>query len=201
MIYDESYCRYKLEEFQAKHPRFCSHYLFKSFIRKPENRDILIKNILHPSDENKEALDRSFKKHHFHLKFLSYLSKTLHFNAVRFDQKRRQEINRSLLILDAPVKQHENNTLSFIERAHDCKQDIEKSLFQSSFIDEHFSDENLLKCFNTLTSIQKEVLTLYYLYSYTDSEIAKVQSKSQQSVFKTRKRALCRLRQQLKGVK
>jgi len=201
MIRDESFCRSKLEEYQLKHPQFCSHYLFESFIQKSKNQEILIQTIMHPSAENKKALDQAFKKHHFYIKFLSYLSKTLYFNAVRFDQKRRQKHNRDLRILDAPVKSDEN-AQPLIEQLHDNGQDVESSLFsRSSTIDEHLSNESLLRGFHTLTPTQKEILTLYYLYSYKDPEIGKLQNKSQQSVFKTRKQALTKLRKQIKGVK
>lgn len=198
MIHDDSFCRSRLEEYQSKHPDFCNHYLFKSFIKKQKNKEILMKALLNPNEENKKALDQSFKNHHFHLKFLSYLSKTLHFNAVRYDQKRRRDHNKNLLILDAPARNDES-TPSIIDQLSDTNQDLEKMIFSRlSTIDEHLSDDKLVKKFNTLTPIQKEVLTLYYLYSYTDSEIAQFQKKSQQSVFKTRKRALLKLKQRLR---
>ncbi|MDU7578643.1 MAG: hypothetical protein E7K43_20850, partial [Bacillus subtilis] len=83
MISNESL--HKLKEYQSQHPHFCNHYLFKSFIQKPENKKILIKTILNPNKENKKKLDEAFKRHHFRLKFLSYLSKTLYFNSIQFD--------------------------------------------------------------------------------------------------------------------
>lgn len=196
MISNESL--HKLKEYQSQHPHFCNHYLFKSFIQKPENKKILIKTILNPNKENKKKLDEAFKRHHFRLKFLSYLSKTLYFNSIQFDKKKREENKRNLLILDAPISDKDNSLL--IDQIASNEPEIENTLLTNSSLEEHLSNQKLLQCFKNLTQYQKEILTLYYVNSYTDTQIAKMQNKTQQTISKTRKKALLKLRRQIKGV-
>uniref|UniRef100_UPI00406C92B3 sigma factor-like helix-turn-helix DNA-binding protein n=1 Tax=Psychrobacillus sp. FSL K6-4046 TaxID=2921550 RepID=UPI00406C92B3 len=63
---------------------------------------------------------------------------------------------------------------------------------------EHISDFVLFNSFNRLTVNQKRILTLFYFHQMTDTEIASSLGVKQQSIFKSRKNALIKLREGVK---
>ncbi|MBA9043239.1 RNA polymerase sigma factor (sigma-70 family) [Bacillus aryabhattai] len=183
----------KLKEYQSNHPTFCNHYLFKTFINKPEHKDLFKEAICNPTKENKESLDMAFKHHCFAVKFLSYLSKSLYFKAINFDKNIRKQNQRNLLILDSPLKS-EDESLSLINQLSTDELETDAAVyFNSSNIEDHLSNEKLLQSIQSLTENQKEILSLSYVEQYTDTEIAKRKNKTQQAVSKTRKFALLKL--------
>ncbi|WP_336783471.1 sigma-70 family RNA polymerase sigma factor [Paenibacillus illinoisensis] len=114
-------------------------------------------------------------------RFIGYISSMLHYNSIHFDKKIRKLSERYALVLDdIDVKDEameESNTESISEP-----------------LEEQISDPSLYAAFLRLTTREREVVNLSICKLLRDREIAQVLGVSQQSVSKTRKKALEKLR-------
>ncbi|WFR63964.1 sigma-70 family RNA polymerase sigma factor [Paenibacillus amylolyticus] len=130
----------------------------------------------------KKRITPEIKAHH-ERKFVSYISSLLHFNSINFDKKIRKHNERNPLIMDD------------IEENHIAYEDDEKLLgFHLHRLENQISDPNLHKFFLTLSEREKEILNLTYAEEKKDIEISQQLGVSQQSISKTRKNALRKLR-------
>ncbi|WP_145149655.1 sigma-70 family RNA polymerase sigma factor [Paenibacillus xylanexedens] len=115
-------------------------------------------------------------------KFVSYISTLLHFNSINFDKKIRKHNERYALVLDD------------MEESYIGYED-EKLLELNSYrLENQISDPNLHKFFLKLSEREKEILNFTFVEEKKDTEIAEKLGVSQQSVSKTRKNALKKLR-------
>ncbi|MFJ2046037.1 MULTISPECIES: sigma-70 family RNA polymerase sigma factor [Paenibacillus] len=114
-------------------------------------------------------------------RFIGYISSMLHYNSIHFDKKIRKITERYALVLDdIDVKDEameESDTESISEP-----------------LEEQISDPSLYAAFLSLTTREREVVNLSICRLLRDTEIAHVLGVSQQSVSKTRKKALEKLR-------
>ena len=114
-------------------------------------------------------------------RFIGYISSMLHYNSIHFDKKIRKLSERYALVLDdIDVKDEameESNTESISEP-----------------LEEQISDPSLYAAFLRLTTREREVVNLSICKLLRDREIAQVLGVSQQSISKTRKKALEKLR-------
>lgn len=128
-----------------------------------------------------KGLQNSMKAE-FEKKFVSYISTLLHFNSINFDKKIRKHQDRFALIMDDVEESDLNHT--------------NDELFKQELygLENQISDPNLYKLFLKLSHREKEILNLSYGREERDIEIAQKLGVSQQSVSKTRKNALNKLR-------
>ncbi|WP_339257844.1 sigma-70 family RNA polymerase sigma factor [Paenibacillus sp. FSL R5-0713] len=115
-------------------------------------------------------------------KFVSYISSLLHFNSINFDKKIRKHHERNTLIMDD------------IEESHIAYEDEKLLGSHLHRLENQISDPNLHKFFLTLSEREKEILNLTYAEEKKDIEISQQFGVSQQSISKTRKNALKKLR-------
>ena len=115
-------------------------------------------------------------------KFVSYISSLLHFNSINFDKKIRKYNERYPLIMEDV----EESQFGYVEGNA-----IELDL---NGLESQISDPALHKLFLKLSSREKEILNLTYVENKKDAEIAEKLRISQQSISKTRKNALNKLR-------
>lgn len=157
-------------ENQLKNP------IIKSFLSVPKNMELLKQVIEHPTDALINQLDESFKDFYFKIRFTSYLSKTIHFNAINFDKNNNLNSSRYKLILDKPL--HKETETTFIDvLATRCKEDTNEYEFEMILdIEDRLSNYWLYKGFQQLTENQRQILSLTYLHGFTDSEIANLTS-------------------------
>lgn len=187
----------KLEEFKKCNKEFLSNPIIKSFLSNQENYQLFLDTIVHPTVENRNKLDRMFKAFYFHIRFISFISTSLYFNAVHFDKKQRQHSSRYLLTIDSTVQNEEG--ITFIELIQDPESEIvPDKLSISDDIADYIGDPVLYEAVQELSVKQREVLTLAYIGGLTDTEIAKLLHKSQQSVSKMHKKALRKIQDHFK---
>lgn len=115
-------------------------------------------------------------------KFVSYISTLLHFNSINFDKKIRKHQDRFALIMDDVEESDLNHT--------------NDELFKHELygLENQISDPNLHKLFLKLSHREKKILNLSYGREERDIEIAQKLGVSQQSVSKSKKNALNKLR-------
>ena len=160
--------------------------LIVSFLADPDNRELFETYQKKNSDAIKVELDERFRVFYHRYRLISYFIKVLHFESIHFDKKLHLHNNRYQLA----TAQTGGAELICEQNFNEYYDYHSPSL---SFQD-HFTSEELFKSFNQLTEKQKYIITLSYLHQMTDTEIAKSLGISQQSVYKTRKIAIKKLR-------
>lgn len=167
-----------------------------SYLQTPEHYELWEIFTEKPTKENRKKLDKSFKEFFLKIKFTSYLSKTIYFNAINFDKKMNLQTMRNQLILDKPLSEDDSLTLADTIPANEDNVKV-----NSSKIEDHISDYLLYTALQELTENQRLLLSLAYVFEYSDSEIADMLGRSQQAVSKSHKNALKKLKNILESRK
>lgn len=179
----------KYEEYKKQNKKFLNNKLISSFLEKEENQALLINAICHPSGENKELLDMTFKKYYFNIRFTSYISAALYYNAINFDKKYRKINSRFPLTVDMPITDEDNGTFKDMICDPSAEYKIDNFLKSNSIVD-YLEDPLLCKAIESLTEKQRQILDLAYVSGLNDTEIGILLKKSQQAISKTHKKAL-----------
>jgi RNA polymerase sigma factor (sigma-70 family) len=186
----DPFCKRKIEKFKEENKDFLENSIVKSFLMEEKNQKLLVQFICNPTEENKKLLDKEFKEFYFDIRFTSYISTALYFNAINFDKRYRKMLKRQPLTVDQSIKndtsQPSLNTLLVDTEAEVQVDDI----LRSENIEDYVTNPVLYEAIQSLTEKQKEVISLAYVKGLTDTEISKVLNKSQQAVSKIHKAAL-----------
>jgi RNA polymerase sigma factor (sigma-70 family) len=188
-------CSIALKNFEKDNPNLYNSNVFRSFITDNENREVFEEAICNPNNLNKQLLEERFKKFYFNIRFTSYLSTSIHFNAVNFDKKDRKLKTRNQLILHNA--HNEDPNMSLIEMIPEqsrgnCPEEAYEDTLKE--VEEIVESEDLYNALQQLTSNQKEIIRLAYIDGMKDIEIASTLRKSQQAVSKSHQKALFTLR-------
>ncbi|GGN52473.1 MULTISPECIES: sigma factor-like helix-turn-helix DNA-binding protein [Oceanobacillus] len=199
-ISDGKHCEFMwANKFIAENELIFRNRLIKSFLLKKENYFLLNQSIRHPTPETNNALDKAFQDHFAEIRLISQLSNELRRHAIRYDKKVNLYRRSQLLILDQPIHDETENSISFkdvITDKHAIPVD-EAALENNQDLQCYLENPTLFQAFSSLTSRQKQILNQAYLFKMSDTEIAAKEGVSQQSISKTRNRALRELRKQL----
>lgn len=168
---------------------FLNNAVIKSFLEIPSNKNLLINVICHSTPENQAKLDYEFKKYYFNIRFTSFVSNTLYFNAINYDKRYRKVAKRYPLTVDKPLGNEENTTLKDTIKDESSEITID-CLINSAKIEDYILDPILIEAIRTLTVKQKEVIDLAYVFGMSDTAITKMLNKSQQAISKLHKKAL-----------
>jgi RNA polymerase sigma factor (sigma-70 family) len=167
--------------------------IIKSFLDIPENLILLNEVIDNPTNSSKKKLDDTFKEYYFNIRFTTYLSQVIYFNAINYDKKVKLFSDRNKLILDSPTEDKNGNSIDFFGSTE--WEDGQEAWVPSSNIGDHLTNYSLYIGIQQLTENQRQLLSLAYIYGYNDSEIATLLNKSQQAVSKSHKQVLKKLRE------
>ncbi|UXH43051.1 sigma-70 family RNA polymerase sigma factor [Rossellomorea vietnamensis] len=179
-----------VSEFYRHYPHLQYNKAVESFISQTENRKLVEDFLRHPSASKEERLNEAFKAYYFDIRFTSYVSSSLYFHSVNFDKKIRKYSERHPLTLDDRVGEDGG---SYVELVPDPASEIAPFTNYSTLM-ECLESEELLKAYKTLTDKQKHVLDLAYVQERSDTEIARMQGVSQQTISKTHRKALHKLK-------
>ncbi|MEH7356846.1 sigma-70 family RNA polymerase sigma factor [Neobacillus drentensis] len=186
-----------LSEFELNNKEFLINPIIQNFLKNKQNYQLFLDSICDPTDENIEKLDRNFKIFYFDIRFISFISSSLYFNAVNFNKRQRKYSSRNLLTIDSTI-QHEEET-TFKDMIEDPESEITvDKLSISNDITDYLIHPILYKAVQSLSVKQKEVLNLVYIKGLSDTEIAKYLNKSQQAVSKIHKIALRKIHNYIK---
>ncbi|TYR78891.1 sigma-70 family RNA polymerase sigma factor [Priestia megaterium] len=178
-----------VENFVKENEEFLNNVIVKSFLEKEEHKLLLLDVICNHNQANREKLDLEFKKFYFNIRFISFVSNTLYFNAVNYDKKYRKISKRHPLTVDKPLGDEEDS--SFKDLIIDTNADIRvEELLNSLDIEDYVANPTLYAAIKELSPKQKQVLNLVYVNGLTDTEVSKRLGKSQQAISKLHKKAL-----------
>ncbi|WP_040207110.1 sigma-70 family RNA polymerase sigma factor [Neobacillus jeddahensis] len=186
---ETDYYSKKYEDYISNNEAFFNNKLIQGFLKNKENQSLLMDTICHPSENNRNLLDKTFKNFYFNIRFTSYISTALYFNTINFDKRHRKIQKRHPLIVDKPIGDSEVET--FKEQICDEKAEIKlDTILQSKNIKDYLGDPALYEAVKTLTEKQIEILNLAYIHGLSDTEIGIKLKKSQQTISKTHKKAI-----------
>lgn len=193
ILQNDDYCMLEVERFMEGNRLLLEHRVVKSFLKSDYHHQLLVEAICSPTLENKQRLDDEFRKFYFDIRFTTYISTTLYFNAINYDKRHRKLNKRYQTTLDNPLG--EDQDASIKDLLEDPNSHInEEQVIRSLDIKEHIVDTRLLKAVDQLTKKQKEVIDLAYVNGLSDTEIAKILGKTQQAISKLHKKALERIK-------
>ncbi|MGE6577687.1 sigma-70 family RNA polymerase sigma factor [Paenibacillus xylanexedens] len=115
-------------------------------------------------------------------RFIKYMANLIHYNSINYDKKRRLKDSRFSLTLD-----NDENLESALLTVYDSES-VPPSL------KDHITDHSLYQAYDSLSVQQQQILSLAYIQTLNDKEIAKILGVSQQNVSKHRLKALTKLR-------
>lgn len=194
-IFDEEQCEYTwARKFIAENEVIFSNYLVQSFLIKKENCFLLNQSLRYSTSDTNKALDQAFQEHFAELRLISLLSNELRRHAIRYDQKFNLYRRPQLLILDQPI--HEDGSISIVDVIpNDHAPSVEEAVLKNSkCLECHIENPILYHAILSLTPKQKHILNASYLFNMTDTEIAAKEGVSQQTISKTRNKALRNLK-------
>lgn len=183
------YCRIALDDFFKENTEFMNNVIIKSFLEKENNKDLFITSICFPKSSSKEKLDAEFKKFYFNIRFTSFISNTLYFNAINYDKRYKKFSNRHPLTVDSSLVDGESS--SFKDYIPDTKAEIRIDLLsKSSKVEDYVINQDLYEALKTLSPKQKEIIDMIYVKELSSLEICKLLGKTQQAVSKLHRKAL-----------
>lgn len=163
--------------------------MVRNFLKDKANQKLFIDAICNPTEENRRKLDLQFKKYYFSARFIVLVSTTLYFNAINYDKRFQRNKKRFPPTINRPLNDMEEDSLiDFIEDT-DSQINLD-DIIRSSSIEDYIEDSLLHEAVRQLSSKQKEVIDLYYVKGFTNTEIGKRLNKSQQAISKLHKTAL-----------
>lgn len=185
----EDCCLQDIEKFKKENKEFLENKIIQSFLQDAKNRELFIEVICNPTEESRKKLDKVFKKFYFNIRFTSFISTALYFNAINFDKRHRKIFSRHPLTLDKSLGDDEGT--SFKDMIVDSNAEIHvEDFLNSGSIEDYIVDPLLYEAVQALSEKQKEVIDLAYVKGLSDTEISKILNKSQQAISKMHKRAL-----------
>ncbi|MDQ0297758.1 DNA-directed RNA polymerase specialized sigma24 family protein [Salibacterium salarium] len=178
----------RLDTFIESQPSLWEQPIIQQFIKDEQHRKLLVLAICQPTPQNISQLNQAFYLFYGEMKLTSYMMKILHWRAVRFDQQLKQNRARYPLIMDKPLTSDKSITFA------DSLIHVSTLNLEEKNLADLFSEKTLSFAFRHLTAHQEFVLNKKYKEGWTDTDIAKALSISQQAVFKTRQKALDKIR-------
>ncbi|RAW09750.1 hypothetical protein DC345_30280 [Paenibacillus taichungensis] len=118
-------------------------------------------------------------------RFVAYISSLLHYNSINFDKKNRKFNERFALILD---------DTDYKELTSGVEED---AIQNSEILENQISDPDLYATFMNLTTKERQILNLSISKELKNTEIARLLNISEQSVSKTKKTALIKMRREI----
>lgn len=176
--------------------KYADNALIQSFLKTPEHQRLYQTYMDEKTKEAEEALDRAFQKYYVEIRLIRILSNTLKRHAIRYDQKRKQQNQRLLLILDQPASCEADTTTTNLDLIKDSEAiPVEQAVIEKEDrLENKIENPALYHAIRSLTPRQRHVLESYYLKGMTDTEIATKEGVSQQSISKVRNNTLSKLK-------
>lgn len=186
----------QLEEIIDKHIREAKNPLIKGFLEDEENRRLYGNALIAPTEENKRLVEESFSKYYEKVRQISYFSSMIKFVGIDYNKKICKLNNRYLLILDQPLQSDTDETTSIKDMIADPKAPYFYEGEQT--LKSQITNKRLFKALDVLTDRQKEVLQMKYVQKLSNIEIAAILNSTPQNVSNTLKKALKKLKNQMK---
>ncbi|UOQ91576.1 sigma-70 family RNA polymerase sigma factor [Halobacillus shinanisalinarum] len=197
--HDDQYT--EVGRFIEENEGFVTNALVQSFLKNKQHQCLLEQFLQQATIEAAKELDTAFQEHYAEIRLTSLLSSNIRRYAIRFDQKKNRESQRHLLILDKPVRDDEDTVPTNLEMMKDNQAlPIDQLVIErANDLENQIENPALYRAIRSLTPRQRYILESAYLLDMKDTEIAVNEGVSQQSITKTRKKALSKMKKQLTG--
>lgn len=163
--------------------------LLDAFLAQEDNQQLYQRVFNSPEDRQRnDELDSRFQEFWDEVRFTKFLSSLIRFTAIELAVRNQKTSNAC-----QPTDEVERVIDSLVS-------DSDKSEWEDNFEwKDVLADKRIWDAVQTLTEKEQEVLTLLYLRNLKEAKAASLLGVSQQTVSKTKKRALLKLRKQLEG--
>lgn len=158
--------------------------LIDGFLEDKKNRILYATYLNNPSDFNKQKIEDAFKVHAMKIRFLSYFSKVIFFEAQRFDKKIRAAHLLPLLETDEDENTSNSIHLIYTENKEDKKDELV----------DYFEDERLYDIISNLSEDNRKILYWLYVSELNEAQVAKKLGVTKQVVNKRKNNLLKRIR-------
>ncbi|MEO4052897.1 sigma-70 family RNA polymerase sigma factor [Solibacillus sp. CAU 1738] len=188
-------CTAKYNEYKEKNKDFFNNKVILSFLKSPQNEKLLMKYICEPNRKNKKIIDETFRRFYFNIRFVSFVSSTLHFNAINYDKKVNKYTRANMLTIDSSEGYDQKFSFKDLIEDTSALEVLENSIYKE--IKDYITEPQLYYAVTKLTNKQRQIIDLCYVYGLNDTEISQLLNKTQQSISKTHKKALEKLKSNL----
>lgn len=159
-------------EFQTKNSVIFSNTVIQKFFESKKHIRLLCNFLLDSSEENKIKLEQAFKIFYFELRFVKYLSTTVHYASIDYDKKRKKREERMVMIYDQPINNEGTFCLGELFQEGINNEDDNKKVVSPDEFGNLLENKSVYSVYSNLTEKQKLILTLSYSHNYQDKEIA-----------------------------
>ncbi|GAA0464227.1 sigma-70 family RNA polymerase sigma factor [Alkalibacillus silvisoli] len=164
--------------------------ILRSFLNTKSNYELFIRAKKHPCGENISKLNRAFKKHYTEIQLISYISQLINHYSRDFYRKKSRE---KYFYVYAFENEYILDNKNFNQQLENNTQEVE-SLIEISSLLEAIQDQTIYETLIRLTDRQLLIINLHFVHQLSHTEIAEKLKVSQQSISKTIKKILNKLR-------
>lgn len=194
MALNSTYKYKDITEFNSINKTFLSEPIVKTFFESSSENKILLKKAIEKKDKNaSEMLDEKFKEFFFQFRIISYISKLSRNLSIDFDKRQRKLKGKFQLLLDGP---NGSNLINLTKEENDFLEEILANS-EKTHLTDYVDDTKLINALNELTSKQRKVIKLIYIYELKQSDIARLLNETPQSITNTKRKALKKIRKLL----
>lgn len=168
--------------------------LIISFLKNENMKALYLDYLNNPDEFTKEIIEYHFSQYCRKIQILSYFSKTLHFDAQRFDMKIRDHSEKYPLILNQDNGFEDMLVLETVEDDYD-----EYAVDSYENLSEIISNKQLYMIVDNLKPKNKELLYLLYVKGLEEKEVAQMLGLTIQAVNKRKNTILKQIKQRFNG--
>lgn len=174
---------------------FFNNPLLHRFLQDAENRRLFTEVIMGQQEEDRQELERRFAEHYFEMRFLGYVRKHIHYEALHLISKNRSRQQQEPLVLNMVLGDDEGHGMERIDLLVDPQMSVEGEVVeQTEELVNLTEDPGLHQALLGLSQKQQTVLYLLYVKQMTEQEVANTLHVSQQAINKVKKSSLGHLR-------
>lgn len=168
--------------------------LIISFLKNENMKALYLDYLNNPDEFTKEIIEYHFSQYCRKIQILSYFSKTLHFDAQRFDMKIRDHSEKYPLILNQDNGFEDILVRETVEDDYD-----EYAVDNYENLSEIISNKQLYMIVDNLKPKNKELLYLLYVKGLEEKEVAQMLGLTIQAVNKRKNTILKQIKQRFNG--
>jgi RNA polymerase sigma factor (sigma-70 family) len=143
-------------------------------------------------------LEQRFAEFYYEMRFLGFVRKHIHFEALHVLRRNRARKSQEALLLNSVHGGEDGQGLERIELVPDPRVSVEGEVVGRTIdLGDLTHDPQLHAALQELTEKQRQVLDLLYVKQMTEQEAAAMLGVSQQSINKVKKHCLSRIRRRL----
>lgn len=177
---------------------FFNNPLLHRFLLDAENRHLFTSVIMDRNETDRLELERRFEEHYFEMRFLGFVRKHIHYEALHLLSKNRARQQQEPLTLNMMVGGEDGSGFERIELLEDPNRSVEEEVVEHTLeLGNLTEDPALHRALLGLTEKQQTVLYLLYVKGMTEQEIADLLHVSQQAINKVKKASLTLLRRKM----